>query len=373
MVLGITFRPIYHTSFQSTVDLFGHKSPSDWSQSDLLLAKHLSEPVACNTVGVCRRHDNSGYCFTCNVSSHHDWCRCWTSWPCFVICIEHNFLTGGFYFFWYIHLLMFNIELGCPFSQRGRAKHCKRWAYPSSDGSRTRSSMGDTGDEACWRMANNGQNYIWVCFCVITVASLFDVFVETIPHVIVLNWIWSLRIFLWPSYVNLRTRAASSISILLSIGRRWKNWCLWKDRRWKIIGWLLFVFLLAVFLKKSVLASSRPLPDYWAYRRYNLHWFYWYHEDWPSWLWVVLPSSIVSVLDAMHLVRSAISIVPQSPDLFEGTIRDNIDPLGVYSDADIWVALEQVHCIFLLGQCLSNVPLLGSFKGIHWGPLRKPR
>lgn len=48
----------------------------------------------------------------------------------------------------------------------------------------------------------------------------------------------------------------------------------------------------------------------------------------------------------MHLVRSAISIVPQSPDLFEGTIRDNIDPLGVYSDADIWVALEQVHCIF---------------------------
>lgn len=67
----------------------------------------------------------------------------------------------------------------------------------------------------------------------------------------------------------------------------------------------------------------------------------------------------------MHLVRSAISIVPQSPDLFEGTIRDNIDPLGVYSDADIWVALEQVHCIFLLGQCPSNVPLLGSFKGIH--------
>lgn len=45
----------------------------------------------------------------------------------------------------------------------------------------------------------------------------------------------------------------------------------------------------------------------------------------------------------LHDLRSAISIVPQSPDLFEGTIRDNIDPLGVYSDADIWVALEQVH------------------------------
>lgn len=42
-------------------------------------------------------------------------------------------------------------------------------------------------------------------------------------------------------------------------------------------------------------------------------------------------------------VRSAISIVPQSPDLFEGTIRENIDPTGAYQDADIWVALEHVH------------------------------
>jgi len=44
-----------------------------------------------------------------------------------------------------------------------------------------------------------------------------------------------------------------------------------------------------------------------------------------------------------HLVRSALSIVPQSPDLFEGTLRENIDPVGKYSDADIWIALEQVY------------------------------
>ena len=42
-------------------------------------------------------------------------------------------------------------------------------------------------------------------------------------------------------------------------------------------------------------------------------------------------------------MRSAISIVPQSPDLFEGTVRENIDPVGEHSDADIWVALEQAH------------------------------
>ncbi|KAF9054322.1 metal resistance protein YCF1 [Panaeolus papilionaceus] len=42
-------------------------------------------------------------------------------------------------------------------------------------------------------------------------------------------------------------------------------------------------------------------------------------------------------------LRSALAIVPQSPDLFEGTLRENIDPVGEYSDSDIWVALEQVH------------------------------
>ncbi|TFY68212.1 hypothetical protein EVJ58_g1149 [Rhodofomes roseus] len=44
----------------------------------------------------------------------------------------------------------------------------------------------------------------------------------------------------------------------------------------------------------------------------------------------------------LHDLRSSISIVPQSPDLFEGTIRQNIDPTGAHQDADIWVALEQV-------------------------------
>ena len=32
--------------------------------------------------------------------------------------------------------------------------------------------------------------------------------------------------------------------------------------------------------------------------------------------------------------------------MFEGTIRENIDPTGAHSDADIWVALGQVRCRF---------------------------
>lgn len=44
-----------------------------------------------------------------------------------------------------------------------------------------------------------------------------------------------------------------------------------------------------------------------------------------------------------NIVRSSISIVPQTPDLFEGTLRENIDPVGEYSDMDIWNALAQSH------------------------------
>jgi ATP-binding cassette subfamily C (CFTR/MRP) protein 1 len=51
--------------------------------------------------------------------------------------------------------------------------------------------------------------------------------------------------------------------------------------------------------------------------------------------------------DIELLVRAqcvtAVSIVPQSPDLFEGTLRENIDPVGTYQDADIWNALGQVR------------------------------
>lgn len=44
----------------------------------------------------------------------------------------------------------------------------------------------------------------------------------------------------------------------------------------------------------------------------------------------------------LHDLRSAMTIVPQSPDLFEGTVRENIDPAGEYQDANIWEALQQV-------------------------------
>lgn len=42
-------------------------------------------------------------------------------------------------------------------------------------------------------------------------------------------------------------------------------------------------------------------------------------------------------------VRRAISIIPQEPVMFKGTVRSNLDPFGTASDNELWHALGELR------------------------------
>lgn len=65
----------------------------------------------------------------------------------------------------------------------------------------------------------------------------------------------------------------------------------------------------------------------------------------------------ISLLGVGEL-RSRLTIIPQDPVLFEGTLRSNLDPLSQHTDDEIWEALKLTHLLSSLPSVTLDAAIL---------------
>ncbi|XP_035377481.1 multidrug resistance-associated protein 5 isoform X1 [Electrophorus electricus] len=70
-------------------------------------------------------------------------------------------------------------------------------------------------------------------------------------------------------------------------------------------------------------------------------------------------SIVVDGVNIAHVglehLRSKLSVIPQEPVLFVGTVRSNLDPWGQYTDAQVWEALEKTYIKDMVSQLPNSL------------------